>query len=90
MVFQQRNGRIDRYGQTRKPLISYLLTDTSVERVRGDLRILEVLQQKDERANRDLGDPSAFMNLCDPDARIHARLRGNGGRDNGRGVRRRA
>jgi superfamily II DNA or RNA helicase len=67
MVFQQRNGRIDRYGQTRKPLISYLLTDTSVDRVRGDLRILEVLQQKDDRANRDLGDPSAFMNLCDPD-----------------------
>jgi superfamily II DNA or RNA helicase len=67
MVFQQRNGRIDRYGQKRRPLISYLLTDTPVERVRGDLRILEVLQQKDERANRDLGDPSAFMNLCDPD-----------------------
>jgi superfamily II DNA or RNA helicase len=68
MVFQQRNGRIDRYGQTRKPLISYLLTETTVEKIRGDLRILEVLQQKDERANRDLGDPSAFMHLCDPDA----------------------
>jgi superfamily II DNA or RNA helicase len=68
MVFQQRNGRIDRYGQTKKPLISYLLTGTTVERIRGDLRILEILQKKDERANRDLGDPSAFMNLCDPDA----------------------
>ena len=67
MVFQQRNGRIDRYGQTRQPLITYLLTETTVEKIRGDLRILEVLQQKDERANRDLGDPSAFMNLHDPD-----------------------
>lgn len=67
MVFQQRNGRIDRYGQTRQPLITYLLTETTVERIRGDLRILEVLQQKDDRANRDLGDPSAFMNLHDPD-----------------------
>ena len=67
MVFQQRNGRIDRYGQTRQPLITYLLTETIVERIRGDLRILEVLQQKDDRANRDLGDPSAFMNLHDPD-----------------------
>ncbi|WP_445145260.1 DEAD/DEAH box helicase [Dyella sp. Tek66A03] len=67
MVFQQRNGRIDRYGQTKQPLITYLLTETAVERIRGDLRILEVLQQKDERANRDLGDPSAFMNLHDPD-----------------------
>ena len=67
MVFQQRNGRIDRYGQHRQPLIAYLQTDTTVDRIRGDLRILEVLQQKDERANRDLGDPSAFTNLHDPD-----------------------
>ena len=67
MVFQQRNGRIDRYGQTQQPLITYLLTETTVEKIRGDLRILEVLQQKDDRANRDLGDPSAFLNLHDPD-----------------------
>ena len=67
MVFQQRNGRIDRYGQHQQPLITYLLTETDVEKVRGDLRILEVLQQKDDRANRDLGDPSAFLNLHDPD-----------------------
>lgn len=67
MVFQQRNGRIDRYGQHRQPLIGYLQTDTDVERIRGDLRILEVLRRKDDRANRDLGDPSAFLNLHDPD-----------------------
>ena len=67
MVFQQRNGRIDRYGQQQQPRITYLLTETEVEKIRGDLRILEVLQLKDERANRDLGDPSAFFNLHDPD-----------------------
>ncbi len=67
MVFQQRNGRIDRYGQQQQPRITYLLTETEVEKIRGDLRILEILQQKDERANRDLGDPSAFFNLHDPD-----------------------
>ena len=67
MVFQQRNGRVDRYGQNKQPLITYLLTETDVEKIRGDLRILEILQQKDERANRDLGDPSAFFNLHDPD-----------------------
>lgn len=66
MVFQQRNGRIDRYGQQKQPRITYLLTETDVEKIRGDLRILEVLQQKDDRANRDLGDPSAFLNLHDP------------------------
>jgi superfamily II DNA or RNA helicase len=68
MVFQQRNGRIDRYGQKRQPRITYLQVETGVEKIRGDLRILEVLQQKDERANRDLGDPSAFLNVHDPDA----------------------
>lgn len=67
MVFQQRNGRIDRYGQQKQPRITYLLTQTDVEKIRGDLRILQVLQEKDERANRDLGDPSAFLNLHDPD-----------------------
>ena len=67
MVFQQRNGRIDRYGQTKQPLITYLLTDTTVEKIRGDMRILEVLERKDERANRDLGDPSAFLNVHDPE-----------------------
>lgn len=46
MVFQQRNGRIDRYGQTRQPQIRYLLTESSHPKVRGDMRILEVLVNK--------------------------------------------
>jgi superfamily II DNA/RNA helicase len=48
MVFQQRNGRVDRYGQAQEPQILYLFTETQVEKIRGDLRILEILQQKDE------------------------------------------
>jgi hypothetical protein len=50
MVFQQRNGRVDRYGQTRQPRIVYLFTETGVDRIKGDLRILEILQTKDEQA----------------------------------------
>ncbi len=50
MVFQQRNGRVDRYGQAQEPQILYLFTATQVEQIRGDLRILEILQQKDEQA----------------------------------------
>jgi superfamily II DNA or RNA helicase len=65
MVFQQRNGRIDRYGQKHQPQITYLFTETDVERVKGDLRILEILEQKDEQANRNLGDPASFLNVYD-------------------------
>ena len=65
MVFQQRNGRIDRYGQTKQPQIRYLLTESSNAKVRGDQRILEILIQKDEQASKNIGDPSEFMGVYD-------------------------
>jgi SNF2 family DNA or RNA helicase len=61
MVFQQRNGRIDRYGQQRQPQIRYLLTKADNNRVRGDLRVLEILIEKDSQAGKNIGDPSEFM-----------------------------
>lgn len=67
MVFQQRNGRVDRYGQKHQPKIVYLFTETVNEKIRGDLRILEILQTKDEQAYLNLGDPSAFLNVYDPE-----------------------
>ena len=63
MTFQQRNGRIDRYGQTRTPYIAYLETKSANERIRGDLRILELLIRKDDEAVRNIGDPSVFLGL---------------------------
>jgi SNF2 family DNA or RNA helicase len=65
MVFQQRNGRIDRYGQSRPPLIYYLVTESRNPTIRGDMRILEILQNKDQQAYENIGDPSAFMNVYD-------------------------
>ena len=65
MVFQQRNGRVDRYGQERTPRIVYLVTESANETVRGDTRILEVLADKDEQAHRNIGDPSSFMGVYD-------------------------
>ncbi|MEW6166495.1 MAG: DEAD/DEAH box helicase [Pseudomonadota bacterium] len=65
MVFQQRNGRVDRYGQTRTPLIAYLSTDTAQPKIGGDVRILDILITKDEQAARNIGDPSIFMGLYD-------------------------
>jgi superfamily II DNA or RNA helicase len=70
MVFQQRNGRVDRYGQKYQPQIVYLFTETVNEKIKGDLRILEILQVKDEQAYLNLGDPSAFLNAYDPDKEV--------------------
>ena len=68
MVFSQRNGRVDRYGQEQTPEIVYLVTRTANAAVAGDLRVLEVLERKDEQAYRNIGDPSAFMNVHDVQA----------------------
>ena len=67
MVFQQRNGRVDRYGQKHQPHIVYLFTEAVTDKIKGDLRILEILQAKDDQANKNLGDPSAFLNVFDPE-----------------------
>lgn len=65
MVFQQRNGRIDRYGQDQKPEIVYLATQSANPKIKGDTRILELLVQKDEQAAKNVGDPSVFMGVYD-------------------------
>jgi len=61
MVFQQRNGRVDRYGQTVAPEIHYLLSEAADPDVRGDQRVLQVLIEKDKVASKNLGDPSEFQ-----------------------------
>ena len=68
MTFQQRNGRIDRYGQREVPRILYLYTESQNEKLRGDLRILELLIAKDEQATKNIGDPSALQDVYDVDA----------------------
>ncbi len=68
MVFQQRNGRIDRYGQEQTPDIRYIITQTDNERINGDLRILEILVEKEEQAYRNIGDPATIMKKYDTEA----------------------
>lgn len=68
MVFRQRNGRVDRYGQTEKPLLLYLFTESNNPKVQGDNRVLDLLVQKDEQATRNIGDPSALLGVYDVDA----------------------
>jgi ERCC4-related helicase len=70
MVFAQRNGRIDRYGQEHSPQIVYLLTDTKNGKIRGDMRILELLSERDDQAQKNIGDPSALMRKYDEEAEV--------------------
>ncbi len=61
MTFQQRNGRIDRYGQTKVPQIRYLQTVTDAERSRSDERVLDRLIEKDAQVQKNLADPAEFL-----------------------------
>ena len=61
MVFQQRNGRIDRYGQKEQPDIRYFLISSKNDKIRGDMRILEILVTKEEQAYKNIGDPTLLM-----------------------------
>ncbi len=65
ITLEQRNGRIDRFGQRHAPEVHYLLTEPGHERMRGDLRIIEVLTEKEEQAHKNLGDVRWLMKLED-------------------------
>lgn len=70
MALQQRNGRIDRYGQEEQPQIRYLLTRSNNSRMDEVERIIRVLLDKDEQAVKNIGDPSVFMGVFDVDEEI--------------------
>lgn len=61
MVFQQRNGRIDRFGQTERPEIRFLTVEASNEKIKGDARILQILIDKEQQASKNIGDPAMLM-----------------------------
>ena len=67
MVFQQRNGRIDRYGQRKQPDIRFMMICSRNAKIQGDTHILEILQQKEDQARKDIGDPSLLMGKFDVD-----------------------
>jgi superfamily II DNA or RNA helicase len=62
--FQQRNGRIDRYGQDRQPEIYYFIAETTHPKIR-QMWVLEKLVEKDEAARQGVGDPAVFLNEGD-------------------------
>lgn len=62
---EQRNGRIDRYGQKHPPRITTLLLTPSDERFSGDVRVLARLVDKEHEAHRALGDVASLMGTYD-------------------------
>ena len=65
ITLDQRNGRIDRFGQTETPLIYYLISESTSDDVQGDIRILEKLKEKEEEVHKSLGDAGNVWKLFD-------------------------
>ncbi len=62
---EQRNGRIDRYGQKFPPRITALLLEPTSGRFAGDIRVLTKLVEKENEAHHALGDVASLMGKYD-------------------------
>jgi ERCC4-related helicase len=64
----QRNGRIDRFGQTQKPVLRYLCVKTQQGFLKGDEAIFERLIEKVEEINKSTRAGETVLKLYDPEA----------------------
>jgi ERCC4-related helicase len=65
ITLDQRNGRIDRYGQQQTPYIHYLLAESGAAGVASDLHILERIREKEEEVKNTLGTVGTVLELYD-------------------------
>ncbi len=64
----QRNGRIDRFGQRRNPVIRYLMVRTRAGELQGDEELFARLVAKVEEINRSTRTGESVLKLYDPEA----------------------
>lgn len=62
---EQRNGRIDRYGQRQHPQITTLLLSPTTGRFSGDFRVLTRLIEREHEAHEVLGDAGSLIGTYD-------------------------
>ncbi len=82
ITLNQRNGRIDRYGQKEDPQIFYLIAQSKNPDVRSDIRILEKLKEKEEEVHNTLGDALFVTCLYSAEKEVNATIKAMQKKDN--------
>ncbi|MCD9625297.1 DEAD/DEAH box helicase [Rhabdothermincola salaria] len=72
ITIEQRNGRIDRYGQEHPPDIRALVVTPDHPRLVGDVRVLSRLLHREDEAHRAFGESGSLLGLHAPDAEEEA------------------
>ena len=68
ITLEQRNGRIDRYGQTKTPFIHYMVAISDLDGLKDDLHIVNKLKEKEEAVYQSLGDAASVYKLYEASA----------------------